>query len=62
MILKDGSENLFRVLKEILRGRKLSQGTVNYLVVFVVAAIVLDSFLMMAFIAVMLIARMWMHF
>jgi hypothetical protein len=54
MLLNDGSKNLFRVLKEILRRGRLRAATFDFLVVFVVTAIVLESFLWTAIVVVLL--------
>lgn len=62
MFLNDGSESLFRALKEILKGRRLRVGTIEYLAIFLVAAIVLDSFLVTAFVFVMLLIRLFFRY
>jgi len=61
MILNDGSQNLLKVLKEIIHDKgRLSSGTVNYLAVFVVTAIVLNGFLVTAFLILLLVVRILM--
>jgi hypothetical protein len=62
MFLKGSSQTLFGTLKELLRKGKLSQNTINYLVVFVVAAIVLNGFIMTTFLVIMAIFKMVLRF
>jgi hypothetical protein len=57
MYLNNGSKNLFRALKELLRGGRPSQNFVNLLVAFVVMAIVLESFLLTTFFIVLLVVK-----
>jgi hypothetical protein len=54
MFLNDRSNNLFAVFKALLCKVKLSPDTGNYLVVFVVTAIVLLDFLVTTFVLVWL--------
>jgi hypothetical protein len=62
MFLNDGSKKLFEALKAILRGGGLAPGTRNYLAIFVVAAIVLDSFLVTVFLIVLVVVRISLHY